>query len=112
MKFARFSIEGKHIKGVIHDGVIKEISGDLFGDWKYTGDEYCANDVKWLSPLVPNQIIGIGANYVARMEDLPRELPEIPVFFFKPTSSVIGPEEQIVIPEGIDRVKFESELAM
>ena len=65
-----------------------------------------------LAPVEPNQIIGIGANYVSKKADLPSELPEIPVFFFKPTSSVIGPEADIVIPEGIDQVKFESELAI
>ena len=51
-------------------------------------------------------------NFVERVEDIPETLPEIPVFFFKPTSSVIGPNEEIVIPEAIDKVKFESELAI
>lgn len=51
-------------------------------------------------------------NYVLNIEDLPIDLPKIPVFFFKPNSSVIGPNDHIRIPSGIDQVKFESELAI
>ncbi|MFT4416981.1 fumarylacetoacetate hydrolase family protein [Fredinandcohnia humi] len=112
MKFTRFIVDSKEHMGVVTGEGIKEITGDLFGDWSYTGDVYSLNEVKLAAPIVPNQIIGIGANYVAKKEDLPTVLPEIPVFFYKPTSSVIGPEQNIVIPHGIDEVKFESELAI
>ncbi|PLT34501.1 fumarylacetoacetate hydrolase family protein [Bacillus sp. V5-8f] len=112
MKFTRFLYNTTVHTGVVEGEAIKEISGDIFGDWEYTGKSFSPSEVKQLAPLLPNQIIGIGANYVSKVEDLPSELPEIPVFFFKPTSSVIGPEEEIVIPQGIDQVKFESELAI
>lgn len=112
MKFARFTINGKITTGVIERGMIRELEGDVFGDWNYTGNEFSSDQVQFLAPLKPNQIIGIGANYVVEVKDIPEELPEIPVFFHKPTSSVIGPEEQIVIPTGIHKVKFESELAI
>ncbi|MGG0716013.1 fumarylacetoacetate hydrolase family protein [Robertmurraya massiliosenegalensis] len=112
MKFTRITVDSTEYTGVIVDDVIREIKGDIFTDWDYTGKVFSRSEVKLLAPLVPNQIIGIGANYVASTDDLPSELPEIPVFFFKPTSSVIGPEEDIVIPSGCDTVKFESELAV
>lgn len=112
MKFTRFEVNSKVYTGVIHDSEIKEIQGDLFGEWTYTGQTFSQSDVKLLAPFVPNQIIGIGANFVSKVEELPTELPEIPVFFFKPTSSVIGPEEEIILPEGIEEIKFESELAV
>ncbi|WP_066318768.1 fumarylacetoacetate hydrolase family protein [Bacillus sp. FJAT-29814] len=112
MKFTRFKVNGDVYTGVISETVIKEINGDLFGDWEYTGIEFSIKDVKLLAPLEPKQIIGIGANFVSKTEDLPSDLPEIPVFFFKPTTSVIGPEDEIIIPQGIQQVKFESELAV
>lgn len=112
MKFARFAVNGNVYTGVVMDDVIREIAGDLFTDWEYTGKIFSKQEVTFLAPLVPNEIIGIGANYVAKREDLPNKLPEIPVFFFKPASSVIGPDEEIVIPNGIEQVKFESELAV
>lgn len=112
MKFARFTVDTKEYSGVVTDEGIQAISGDIFGSWNYSGEVFSAEEVKFLAPLVPNQIIGIGANFVAKKEDLPSELPEIPVFFFKPVSSVIGTEEEIIIPEGTEQVKFESELAV
>ena len=113
MKFARFKVEGSEVyQGVLTEDTMKVIEGDLFGDWAYTGETFSVSEVTLLAPVEPNQIIGIGANYVSNKAELPSELPEIPVFFFKSTSSVIGPEADIVIPEGIDQVKFESELAI
>ena len=112
MKFTRFAQGSSIYSGVITEGSIREIEGDIFGDWQFTEKTFSSDEVKFLAPLEPNQIIGIGANYVTKLEDRPSELPEIPVFFFKPTSSVIGPDEEIVIPDGIEKVKFESELAI
>ncbi len=112
MKFTRFAVESDILNGVAAEEGIKEIEGDIFGNWSYTGRTYSQNDVELLAPIEPNQIIGIGANFVTKAEDRPDILPEIPVFFFKPTSSVVGPEAEIVIPDGIEEVKFESELAV
>jgi 2-keto-4-pentenoate hydratase/2-oxohepta-3-ene-1,7-dioic acid hydratase in catechol pathway len=112
VKFTRFMVGQDSYVGIVEGETIREIKGDIFTSWTYTGNVFSLGDVKLLSPLEPNQVIGIGANYVAKKEDLPSELPAIPVFFFKPTSSVIGPEDDIVIPEGIEQVKFESELAV
>ncbi|WP_404329670.1 fumarylacetoacetate hydrolase family protein [Mesobacillus maritimus] len=112
MKFTRFMVGQDSYAGVVEGETIREIKGDIFTSWTYTGNVFSLGEVKLLAPLEPNQVIGIGANYVEKKEDLPSELPAIPVFFFKPTSSVIGPEDDIVIPEGIDQVKFESELAV
>ncbi len=112
MKFVRFSVDSVVYTGVLENESIKVIEGNLFEDWKYSKTVFSRKNVRLLSPLQPNQIIGIGANYVAEEHDLPDNLPEIPVFFYKPRSSVIGPEDHIVIPDGIDKVKFESELAV
>jgi 2-keto-4-pentenoate hydratase/2-oxohepta-3-ene-1,7-dioic acid hydratase in catechol pathway len=112
MKFTRFMVGQESFSGVVEGETIREIKGDIFTSWTYTGNVFSLGEVKLLAPLEPNQVIGIGANYVASKEELPSDLPAIPVFFFKPTSSVIGPEDEIVIPEGIEQVKFESELAV
>jgi len=112
MKFVRFLVGSDSAAVILEGETVREVKGDIFTSWTYTGNVFSLSDVKLLAPLEPNQIIGIGANYVANKEDLPSELPSIPVFFFKPTSSVIGPGDEIVIPEGIDQVKFESELAV
>lgn len=112
MKFIRFTVDSTTSSGVLEKEIIREIKGDMFTEWHYTGKVFSKKEVKILAPLTPKHIIGIGANYVANKEDIPSELPDIPVFFFKPTSSVIGPEEEIILPLGCAEVKFESELAV
>ncbi|RSL32324.1 DUF2437 domain-containing protein [Salibacterium salarium] len=112
MKFTRFVVESEILQGIVTGKGIEEINGDIFESWNYTGRTFAEDDVKLLAPIEPNQIIGIGANFVTKLEERPDTLPNIPVFFFKPTSSVVGPDEEIVIPEGLEQVKFESELAV
>lgn len=108
----RFLVDSCTSTGVLTENQIKEIEGNIFSDWQYTGRTFSIEDVKPLAPLTPNQIIGIGANFVEQIEELPTELPEIPVFFYKPNSSVIGPDEEIIIPRDCKQIKFESELAV
>lgn len=112
MKFTRFTHKDEIYYGVVTGDDISVIEGDLYEDWSYTGEVIPLEQVQLLAPIEPSKIIGIGANYVASAEERPEELPEIPVFFFKPSSSVIGPNAEIVIPELVDEVKFESELAV
>ncbi|MEX2414763.1 MAG: fumarylacetoacetate hydrolase family protein [Paenibacillaceae bacterium] len=114
MKFARFktSIDGITRCAVLEQGNLYEIEGDIFTEWKKTGNIYEVSNVNLLAPLVPNSIIGVGKNYVAKDEAKPDKTPPIPVLFYKPVSSLIGPDEQIVMPSSIEGIKFESELAV
>lgn len=114
MNFARFTVgrDKDERAGVVTNETVKEIRGDIFTEWEYTGNTFAVEQVRFLAPLVPHSIIGIGANYLAPGQARPETLPEIPVFFFKPLTSVIGTDEDIVIPPSIDEVKFESELAV
>ncbi|MFC4025305.1 fumarylacetoacetate hydrolase family protein [Oceanobacillus longus] len=112
MKFARFKQkDGTIIQGVLTEDGIHQIEGDIFSEWNYTNAIYNDAELELLEPLRPRHVIGIGANYVENTDDLPSELPTIPVFFYKPVSSVIGSGKPIVIPSKIGEVKFESELA-
>lgn len=114
MKFGRFKHQanGTILQGIVTENGIQQIEGDIFSDWTNTDVTYQVDELELLEPLRPRQVIGIGANYVQKVKDLPSELPEIPVFFYKPVSSVIGPEQPIEIPSKITEVKFESELAV
>ncbi|MFC0470458.1 fumarylacetoacetate hydrolase family protein [Halalkalibacter kiskunsagensis] len=114
MKIARFTVQGEkriHI-GIVEGEIIREVKGDIFGEWTYTEELFQLAKVTLLAPLIPNQVIGIGKNFVSSEDELPDELPEIPVFFFKPVSSVIGPDEKIKLPPQHEQVKFEAELAV
>ncbi|ASN04474.1 fumarylacetoacetate hydrolase family protein [Virgibacillus necropolis] len=113
MKFARFKKQTEEtvLQGIVTENGIKQIEGDIFSDWKYTDIIHNMEELEILAPLTPRHVIGIGANYVGKIDDLPSVLPDIPVFFYKPISSVIGSGKPIVIPSTVEEVKFESELA-
>ena len=63
-----------------------------------------------MSVLNPSKVICIGRNYVAHIQELENEMPDVPVVFLKPPSSIISTGEQIVIPSASSDVHHEVEL--
>lgn len=113
MKIVRFNMSGKSHCGVIEDGTINLINGDLFGSFEITNEELSLDDVKLLSPVEPPNVLAIGLNYQQHAEETGHDFPERPVLFLKATTSIIGPEENIIIPEQApDYVDYEAELAI
>jgi len=63
-------------------------------------------------PLVrPSKLICIGLNYKAHAEESGVALPPEPVIFFKATSAIAGPNDNIVIPRNSEKTDWEVELA-
>lgn len=58
------------------------------------------------------KILCIGRNYVDHIKELGNEMPDRPIIFMKPASSVIGEGEQIVIPPYSSDCHHEAELAL
>lgn len=66
-----------------------------------------------LAPVpYPPKIVALGRNYVEHARELGNEATEDPPIFFKPPSSIVGPEEAIVIPPESQEVHHEVELAV
>lgn len=66
-----------------------------------------------LLPLVrPSKVVCVGLNYRDHARELDLPVPEEPVLFLKPSSSVIGPGDAIVLPSCSERVDHEAELAL
>ena len=60
----------------------------------------------------PGKIVCIGRNYREHAKELGNEVPTEPLFFLKPSSSIIGDGEAIVLPPQSDRVEFEGEIGV
>jgi 2-keto-4-pentenoate hydratase/2-oxohepta-3-ene-1,7-dioic acid hydratase in catechol pathway len=74
-----------------------------------------ARVVRWLAPIVPTNIFGIGLNYRAHAAETGARIPETPVVFMKPTTAITDPGSPIRIPRACDRgpeVDYEAELAV
>jgi 2-keto-4-pentenoate hydratase/2-oxohepta-3-ene-1,7-dioic acid hydratase in catechol pathway len=60
----------------------------------------------------PTKIVLVGLNYKDHAKELDMPLPEEPILFLKPPTTLIGPEEHIVYPSQSTRVDYEAELAV
>ena len=76
------------------------------------GPAYSAGEVKLLHPVIPGKLIGIGLNYRTHAEESELAIPSVPVVFAKFASSLIGPNETIVIPREETRPDYEGEVAV
>jgi 2-keto-4-pentenoate hydratase/2-oxohepta-3-ene-1,7-dioic acid hydratase in catechol pathway len=113
MKYVRFQAKNKQVSfGWIRDDEIGVISGDLFGDYRRLEVYTPINQVSLQPPVIPGKIIGVGRNYREHAIEQGVEVPEIPLIFLKPPSSVIGPEDKIEIPPQSKEVVHEAELAL
>jgi len=65
------------------------------------------------SPIArPGKIICVGLNYHAHARESGMEAPPEPVLFFKATTAVCGPNDDVVIPRGSEKTDWEVELAV
>jgi len=68
--------------------------------------------VRLLAPVAPSKIFCVGRNYAEHAAELGNEVPAEPMIFYKPPSSVIGPDQAVVYPGISERVDHEGELAV
>ncbi|MGD8150417.1 fumarylacetoacetate hydrolase family protein [Ornithinimicrobium sp. Y1694] len=116
MRICRF-ITGDDPRFGLVDGAgekIAEISGDpLYTRIELTGATHLVEDVRLLAPVIPrSKVIGIGRNYADHAKEMGNEVPEEPLMFLIPNTSVCGPGDPVVIPDFVTEVSYEAELAV
>lgn len=107
MKIARFQVNGEIFVGKLENGVLTSPEGH-----HPMPRDYSAEEVKLLSPCLPGKVVAVGLNYRDHAEELNLQLPDEPLLFLKPQSSVIGPGDKIIMPPQSARVDYEAELAI
>ena len=88
------------------------LRGTFFEDPVPTGEEVPLDAVRLLAPVLPSKIVAVGRNYADHAEELGNPMPEEPMIFLKPSTSVIGPGDDIPYPGQSTRVDHEAELAV
>lgn len=119
MKICRYVMRGasaddaasRHY-GLIEGNTVTEIFGPPWGPWSRGSRSSRLDEVRLLAPVEPSKIVCIGRNYAAHAAELGNEVPKEPLMFLKPPSSLIGPEEAIVLTKLSQRVEHEGELAL
>jgi 2-keto-4-pentenoate hydratase/2-oxohepta-3-ene-1,7-dioic acid hydratase in catechol pathway len=117
VRIARFSYGEGVAFGVIESGadvgeVIVPIVGHPFAPVERTDVAVPLDQVKLLAPVLPSKVVAIGKNYAAHAAEMGGDVPERPLIFLKPSTSVIASGDSIASPPSSERVDFEGELAV
>ncbi|GAA1557882.1 fumarylacetoacetate hydrolase family protein [Kribbella hippodromi] len=121
MRIARFSVDDEPKYGVVETddpeglvGTVNVLDSDpLYRSAQFTGEKLQLADVRLLAPVIPrSKVVCVGRNYAAHAAELGNDVPEQPMIFLKPNTSVIGPRDGIVYPEQTNDLHFEGELAI
>ena len=121
MKLCRFRLKGKGgsaaqpeiLQGVISGETVRQVSGDIVGKWEVTSQSWPLADVKLMPPVVaPSKIVCLGRNYLEHAAEFNNAPPKEPLIFLKPPSSLLAPDDPIVLLPEVQRIDFEGELAV
>jgi len=96
------------------DNRISIISGDpIYHGIQKTAATVDLTKVRLLAPVIPrSKIVAVGKNYADHAAEMGGVVPEEPIIFLKPNTSVIGPGDTIVWPVIEPTIDYEAELAI
>ncbi len=122
MKYARYVYAGEVCYGMVAGEELLKLNGSILDEPQETGERHQISAVKLLPPIKPTKIACIGQNYLEHIKEITSlenirktggpALPQEPLYFLKPPSSLIGPAEDIIYPKMATRVDYEGELAV
>ena len=111
MRLIRFRSGERIATGVLEGEIVRPLQGTFFEEPLPTGEELPADGVRLLAPVIPSKLVCVARNYAEHAKEMGNPVPQDPVLFFKPATSVIGPGDPIPLPPGAGRVDHEAELA-
>lgn len=113
MKIVRIALPDDEIAyGAVEPEGIRVHRGTPFVAWEPTEVIVPFSDAQLLAPVFPTKVVCIGRNYVDHAAEMGHDVPDEPLIFLKPSTSVIGPGAAIVLPEDSEEVHHEAELAI
>jgi len=112
MRIVRFRGPEGIAYGTAEPDGIRVAQGSPLVEWEPTDTVLPFDAVELLSPVLPTKVVCVGRNYVDHAAELGNEVPERPLMFLKPSTSVIGQGAAIVLPPDSTNVQYEGELAI
>ncbi|HEX3885456.1 MAG TPA: fumarylacetoacetate hydrolase family protein [Stellaceae bacterium] len=129
MKLLRYGPTGQEKPGILDkDGKIRDLSGvvaDIDGSALSPaslarikgidpGSLPLVGGNPRIGPCVanPSKVLAIGLNYRLHAQEAGMPIPSEPIFFLKATSSICGPDDDVIIPKGSQKMDYEIELAI
>jgi 2-keto-4-pentenoate hydratase/2-oxohepta-3-ene-1,7-dioic acid hydratase in catechol pathway len=109
-KYVRYSSGDDVAYGILEGDTIQELKGNFLETVETTGKSVPLSEVKLLAPVEPRKVFAVGFNYESHLGN--KESPPIPPMFLKLPTSIVGPGDAIVIPEGARAVQYEAEMVL
>ena len=112
MKIVRYTAGKRAEYGILDGELVQRFTGTPYFHFRSTDRYHKLSDLKLLSPCTPSKIVALGLNYRSHAEEMKTPVPDEPLIFLKPSTAVIGPEDNIIYPESSHRVDYEGELGV
>lgn len=116
MRIVRFADEDDFRFGVLRQDSeqIVVLRGDpLVRPPEPSGQIKQLDDVRLVAPVLPrSKVVGVGKNFSDHAAEMGGAMPDHPLLFLKPNTSVIGPDASIELPVWSHEVHHEAELAV
>ncbi len=112
MKLVRFLTQGRTAHGILNGEEVAELQGDFFTSFKMLRACHSLSAVKLIAPCNPSKVVAVGLNYRDHAQELGLAVPDEPIIFLKPPTTVIAHGDEIVYPRRSARVDYEAELAV
>jgi len=111
VKYVRFQHGKTTAYGLVEGEQVRELEGDLFGEWAKTDKLHPLDEVKILVPSPrPSKVIALAGNFRDHLGDKPA--PPTPEPFFKLPSSLVAHEADVVQPKETEPVHYEAEVVI
>jgi 2-keto-4-pentenoate hydratase/2-oxohepta-3-ene-1,7-dioic acid hydratase in catechol pathway len=104
MRLCRFQIDGRTRHGIAQDAFVVDRDAQ--------GERHALADVRLLAPVSPRKYLAIGLNYKDHIAESGLQTPEVPFFFNKQVTCIIGPDTDIHMPRVSSLLDYEAELAI
>jgi len=129
MKVCRFStadgmptlgiVEGEEVVNLSSAGLpaepaaaLAEVGRGGLEEAAATAPRLLLDDVQLLAPATPRKYLAIALNYADHIAEMGMEAPEVPVFFNKQVTCVVGPGAEVHMPKVSTFLDYEAELAV
>lgn len=112
MKIVRIKAGDDIAYGVADTEGVLVYTGSPFVAWEPTETVVPWSSVKLLAPVLPTKVLCVGKNYEDHAAEFDGEVPDEPLIFMKPATSVIGQNDPVIHPTLSSEVHHEAELAV
>jgi 2-keto-4-pentenoate hydratase/2-oxohepta-3-ene-1,7-dioic acid hydratase in catechol pathway len=109
-QYVRYAFKGTVSYGILEGEIIRPVTGNIFEDPEPASTTVRLSDVRLMAPCQPSKVIAVGLNYKSHLGD--KAPAAFPGLFAKLTSSIVGPEDFILLPLDATNTHYEGELVI